>query len=117
VLDTNWWKSFVHTGFLTAPGDPGSITLFGDDPERHSLFAAHLTAETYVTPKSPKGIPVDEWTLRPGAPDNEWLDCMVYAATGASMLGCKRTGNEFRGAAKVINVPTPRWAKKQEVAA
>lgn len=111
VLDTNWWKSFVHSGFLTSPGDPGAITLFGNDPERHSLFASHITAETYVTPISPKGIPVDEWTLRPGRPDNEWLDTLVYSAVAASMMGCKRTGNEFRGAAKIINVPTPRWAK------
>ena len=112
VIDTNWWKSFVHAGFLTAPGDPGAITLFGDDPERHSLFASHITAETYVTPTSPKGIPVDEWTLRPSRPDNEWLDCAVGCAVAASMLGCKRIGNEPRGAAKIINVPTPRWAKK-----
>jgi len=111
LIDTNWWKSFVHSGFLTAPGDPGAITIFGDDPERHSLFASHVTAETYVTPVSPKGVPVDEWTLRPSRPDNEWLDCMVYAAVAASMLGCKRTGNVPRGPATTIIVPKPRWAK------
>jgi hypothetical protein len=96
AIDTNFWKSFAHTAFLTAPGDPGAVTLFGDDPERHRLFASHMMAETYVTPVSPRGVPVDEWSERPGRPDNEFLDAMVGNCVAASMQGCKRTGDESR---------------------
>ncbi|MGD0898392.1 MAG: terminase gpA endonuclease subunit, partial [Thermoguttaceae bacterium] len=113
VIDTNWWKSFVHGGFLTAPGDPGAITLCGDDPGRHLLFASHLTAETYLTPVSPRGIPVDEWTLKPSRPDNEWLDCMVYAAVAASMQGCRRGMSAQAKVVKVINRPMARWERKE----
>ncbi|MFA5706525.1 MAG: terminase gpA endonuclease subunit [Candidatus Neomarinimicrobiota bacterium] len=87
AIDTNYWKSFVHRALLTAPGDPGAMTLFGDSPDRHRLLAAHLTAETYTTPTSEKGVPVDEWSLRPGRPDNHWFDALVYATCAASFQG------------------------------
>jgi phage terminase large subunit GpA-like protein len=84
MIDTNHWKSFVHGALLTAPGDPGALTLFGDNATQHALFASHITAETYKTPKSEQGIPVSEWTLRPQRPDNHWLDATVICAVAAS---------------------------------
>jgi hypothetical protein len=91
AVDTNFWKSFVHSGFMTAPGDPGALTLFGDDPARHSLFASHIVAESYVTTQG-HGREVQEWTLKPNRPDNHWLDALVLAVVGASMQGCNRGG-------------------------
>ena len=44
AVDTNTMKSFVHDGFLAAPGDPGALTLFGNEKTRHALFAAHIAA-------------------------------------------------------------------------
>lgn len=93
ALDTNFWKSFVEQGILTAPGDPGAITLFGDGPQQHSLFAAHLDAETWTETEG-HGRKVHEWTIRPNRPDNEWLDCMSYAAVAASYQGCARAGGK-----------------------
>ena len=111
VLDANYWKSSLHQAFLTPPGDPGALTLCGDDPERHSLFAAHQVAETFTTPMTPKGVAVDEWTLRPNRPDNEWFDCMVYAMVAASLRGCKRSGNDTQKPTRIITRPVARWEK------
>jgi hypothetical protein len=85
-VDTNYWKSFLHSSLLTAPGDPGALTLFGDDPELHGLFAAHITAETFVETEG-HGRKVQEWTIKPQRPDNHWLDAGVLAAVAASIQG------------------------------
>ena len=86
AVDTNYWKSAIHSGLLTPPGDPGAITLFGDNPEMHALFAAHMTAETFVKTEG-HGREVQEWTIRPQRPDNHWLDAGVLAAVAASVQG------------------------------
>lgn len=92
AIDVNFWKSFAEQGFLTAPGDPGALTLFGDGPQQHSLFAAHLDAETWTETEG-HGRKLHEWTIRPGKPDNEFLDTLVYASVGASYQGCARSGS------------------------
>lgn len=89
AIDTNWWKSFIHRGFLTSPGDPGSLTLYGDKGEIHALFASHMMSEYYDTPFSPRGVPVDEWKPRPGKPDNHWFDCIVGCAVAGSVQGIR----------------------------
>lgn len=86
AIDVNYWKSFVHGALLTAPGDPGALTLFGDNPDLHALLAGHLTAETYVGTRG-HGRDVQEWTIKPQRPDNHWFDCMVGAACAASIQG------------------------------
>jgi phage terminase large subunit GpA-like protein len=86
LTDTNHWKSFVQERLAVPMGDPGSLSLFGRKPEAHQLLADHLTAE-FRTEVQAKGRVVDEWKLRPGAPDNHWLDCLVGCAVAASMAG------------------------------
>ena len=41
LFDTNYWKSFVHARLAVAMGDRGCLSLFGDKPEHHRLFAEH----------------------------------------------------------------------------
>lgn len=86
VLDTNHWKSFVHTRLATAVGDRGALTLFGQAGQDHRLLAEHLTAEYRVRTEG-RGRQVDEWRIKPDRPDNHWFDCLVGAAAAASMLG------------------------------
>ncbi|MCK5017590.1 MAG: phage terminase large subunit family protein, partial [Candidatus Peribacteraceae bacterium] len=93
AIDVNYYKSEVHKAFLTPDGDPGALTLFGDNEEMHSVFAAHQTAETFVRTHG-RGRDLDEWTLKPTSPDNEWLDSMVYAMCAASVLGIKSPGQD-----------------------
>ncbi len=101
AVDTNYWKSFIHRALLTAPGDPGAMTLFGNDQAVHALLAAHLTAETYRTPFSPNGVPVDEWTLKPNRPDNHWFDALVYATCAASVRGITLPDRATPGSGRV----------------
>jgi phage terminase large subunit GpA-like protein len=86
IYDTNYWKSFVHARLAVPMGDRGCLSLFGDRPEMHRLFAEHLTAEYRVKTEG-RGRTVDEWKLRPERGDNHWLDCLVGCAVAASLQG------------------------------
>lgn len=86
VFDTNYWKSFVHARLAVPMGDRGCLSLFGDTPEQHRMFAEQLTAEYRVKTEG-RGRTVDEWKLRPERGDNHWFDCMVGCAAAASLQG------------------------------
>lgn len=88
LTDTNYWKSFLHARLAVPMGDRGTITLYGDRPDDHRLFAEHLTAE-YGVRTSGRGRELTEWRLRPHRPDNHWFDCMVGCAAAAAMCGCR----------------------------
>lgn len=85
TFDSNAWKSFAAARWRTAMGDKGAWSVFGDKPDRHRLFAEHLTAETAVKTEA-RGRTVDEWRLKPGR-ENHWLDCVCGAAVAASIGG------------------------------
>jgi phage terminase large subunit GpA-like protein len=91
VYDTNYWKSFVYSRLAVSIGDRGCLSLFGDGPQQHCLFAEHITAE-YRVKTAGRGRTVDEWKVRPGNPENHWFDCLVGSAVGASMLGVTLPG-------------------------
>lgn len=86
IIDTNFWKNFIHARLAVPAGAPGSLTLFGDDAARHETIAGHMLAE-YRTPVTANGRTVDEWDAYPAKPDNHWFDCVVGAAAAASMEG------------------------------
>jgi hypothetical protein len=93
IIDTNYWKTFSHERFLTAPGDSGSLTLFGNSHAAHKLFADHIaSAETWVKTEG-HGRVVFQWDIKPNSPDNHWFDCLVGCCVGASMCGCTLTGH------------------------
>ena len=85
-IDTNFYKTFVHSRLATAAGDPGALTLFGK-PADHRLLAAHVLAEYYTLPSTERGVAVQEWHQHVGQ-DNEGFDALVGAAVAASKLGC-----------------------------
>jgi hypothetical protein len=89
----NYWKSFVHEHLAIAPGDAGSLTIFGRERD-HELFGQHIANSETWTETEGWGRKVREWTLRPAKPDNHWLDCLVGCSVGASMLGCCLRGME-----------------------
>jgi len=86
LVDSNYWKTFVHARLAVAMGDPGCLSLFGHDQKTHRLLADHLTAEYRVRTAAQNRI-VDEWKLRATRPDNHWLDCLVGCAVAASVQG------------------------------
>ena len=95
LIDTNYWKSFVHARLAVAMGDPGSLSLFGRKPGEHQLLAEHLTAEYRVKTEA-RGRVVDEWKIRAGGPDNHWLDCLVGCAVAASIQGAVLPGTDAK---------------------
>ena len=54
LFDTNYWKSFIHARLAVPMGDQGCLSLFGDRPDQHRLFAEHLTAEYRVQDRGPR---------------------------------------------------------------
>ena len=94
-IDTNHWKSFLQARLGTAPGDRGSLTLYGTAKARdkHRLIAEHLTAE-FPTRTEGRGRTLDEWRIRPGAVDNHWLDTVVGCTVAAAMCGAALPGLE-----------------------
>jgi len=94
LIDTNYWKTFVHARLSVAMGDPGSVSLFGRDEAIHRLLAEHLTAEYRIRTMA-RDRTVDEWKLKAIRPDNHWLDCLVGCAVAASMEGARLFGTEM----------------------
>ena len=99
IYDTNWWKSFTHARLAVAMGDRGCLSIFGDRPDQHRMFAEQVTAEYYVRTEG-RGRTVDEWKARPEQPDNHWLDCLVGSAVAASMQGALLFGTDLPGQPK-----------------
>jgi len=93
VIDTNYWKSFVHARLTVAMGDKGCLSLFGRKAVDHQLLAEHITAEYRVRTEG-RGRTVDEWKLRAHKPDNHWLDCLVGCAVAASIQGAILPGTD-----------------------
>jgi len=91
VIDTNYWKLFIHARLAVAMGDPGGLSLFGRKPVEHQFLADHVTAEYRVRTEA-RGRVVDEWKLRARNPDNHWLDCLVGCAVAASIQGAVLPG-------------------------
>ena len=99
IYDTNWWKSFTHARLAVAMGDRGCLSIFGDRPDQHRMFAEQVTAEYFVRTEG-RGRTVDEWKARPEQPDNHWLDCLVGCAVAASMQGALLFGTDRPSAQK-----------------
>ncbi len=95
LIDTNYWKTFVHARLAVAMGDPGCLSLFGREAKTHRLLADHLTSE-YRVKAMAQGRTVDEWKLRATHPDNHWLDCLVGCGVAASIQGVTLAGIESR---------------------
>jgi len=91
-IDTNFWKSFARNRLITPLGDTskGCVSLFKN--RTHRLLAEHFTAERFDRVEA-NGRTVEEWSLRPGGPDNHWWDCFVGNCVAASMLGAALPGS------------------------
>lgn len=112
LFDANGWKSFVHARLAQPEGERGGLTLFGERPGDHRLFAQHLTAETPVR-TSGNNRELDEWKLRPEKPDNHWFDAIVLAAVAASVQGCQLAE---LGPGKPAERKRVSWREQQQAA-
>jgi hypothetical protein len=85
-LDSNFWKTFIADRLSSALGDKGALMIFGSKPSDHRLIADHFCSE-YAVPVEGRGRKLSEWRERPGHHDNHFLDAIVMAAVGGSMIG------------------------------
>lgn len=106
LIDAGRRKSALWRRLVTPAGDPGSLVLWAAPPNRHRLFAEHLTAETPVAVSGPYGDLV-LWTLTPGR-DNHWLDCLSGCLTAESMLGGKLRATVAAGTAAAAPAAAPK---------
>jgi len=88
MIDTNYWKSFLFQCVQLAKGDPGALTLWGNDLNQHRMFADQLCSEVCIQ-VSTRDRTVSEWKEKPNRPDNHLLDCAVGCMAGASMCGAR----------------------------
>ncbi len=114
MFETNFWKSWIEARVMTAPGDMGSFTLYGKDPDRHSMIADHMTAE-YKVRNTARGRTVDQWQLKPSR-DNHWFDAIVGSAVAAAMQGMPTLVGNSDASVKMGSGPsspllTPKKAK------
>lgn len=86
IYDANYWKSFVFARLAVPMGEADCMTLFGDTPAMHRLYADHMTSE-YPIRVTGRGRDVDEWKWRPERFDNHWFDCTVGCTVAASLQG------------------------------
>ena len=86
LVDVNYWKTVVHESFALAPGEPGSLSLWGTSQNEHRMFAEHMAAESAKLVESASNKVV-EWSPNVNRPDNHFFDCVVYCYAAASSLG------------------------------
>lgn len=89
AIDTNRQKTFLMSRLSCPPGAPGAIGLFDAPPEQHEMFSDHVAASEYPEPVTARGRSKDMWNERDGRPDNDWLDCFVYALALCSFAGAR----------------------------
>jgi phage terminase large subunit GpA-like protein len=87
TANADYWKAAAHQGFEVQPGQPGSISLWGDRPEEHRAFALQVTAEQFVREWVPEKGFESGW--RQTRKDNHWLDCLAGARAAAESLGVR----------------------------
>jgi len=86
TFDTNFWKTQLHDAFRLAPGEPGGITLWGKNAEKHRMFSEHMNGEVAKFVES-DGNALFEWQDTPQ--DNHLFDCAVGTMVAASVCGVK----------------------------
>lgn len=94
MIDTNYWKTFIHERLNLMPGDRGALTLYGKSTQ-HGMIADHIGASETTTRTEGQGRIVHEWKLKPARPDNHLFDCLVGSAVAASMCGIKAGDESF----------------------
>lgn len=92
--DADRWKAWEHDRWMTAPGKPLSLQMFGqqserpdrmsDDEKLHHAYARHIVNEIEVE-EPYKGTIRRIW--KPKSENTHWFDASYYADVAAAMKG------------------------------
>jgi len=67
MQNSDFWKETAQRAFSGVPLQPGSVSLWGNDPEEHREFCTQMANEMLVDKaRSSKGIEIYKWVLKPG---------------------------------------------------
>ena len=106
VHNADEWRMRVQRAFLMPSGIPGGVTIFGDRPAVHSLYADEITSEVleeYIE-ATEGGNTFFKWGKRVGVP-NDKLDATTGCFVGLSFLGASESGLAPK---KIIRKPQPK---------
>lgn len=105
IGDTYFWKSFVAARFSVKAPAKQSLSLWGNDPRKHELFANHCAAEYSARVTAESGRVVDEWMTKPNH-DNHLWDCLVGSAVAASICGASLEAQSVvKKQRRVVSIP------------
>lgn len=102
VMDADRWKAWEHDRWMTDPGKPGCMYLYGEpgdkksgrlsaDEKGHMSYAKHITSEVEVEDIS-KGALVRRWKAK--SENNHYLDASYMASVAANIKGVKLVRRE-----------------------
>lgn len=96
VMDADRWKAWEHDRWMTDPGKPGGMFLYGEpglkggrlsaDEKNHFAYSRHITSEVEVE-EIVKGALVRRWKAK--SDNNHWLDSSYMASVAANIKGIK----------------------------
>ena len=101
-------KEAFQAAFLAPPMTPGSVSLYGSDPDAHVEFAEEVTNETLVEKIQGQEIVFYNWTLKPNSP-NHYLDAGGYALAAGKRFGFWSSEEVVEGSA---GAETPKATRK-----
>lgn len=109
--DADQWKQWEHTRWMTAPGKPGRMEIFGaanvnperlsDDEKGHHSYARHICNEIEIE-EPHNGTIRRRWKAK--SENTHWLDSSYYANVAANIKGVK-----------VLSAETKRAEPKQKM--
>jgi hypothetical protein len=97
--NADYWREISQRSWLGELGEPGTATLYGDDPRKHTKFADHVTCEQLQQKYNTDGGMRWEWRIRVGA-HNDLGDAYTGCFVAAAISGLSSTGQPFRPTAK-----------------
>lgn len=84
-LDVDYYKQRVHDGFMIGADSRGSLSVFGDDPIKHRLYAEQILAEQWVQKFVVGKGWIEGFVVK--SRRNHWLDTTAQTIAAAELLG------------------------------
>lgn len=105
MQNSDFWKETAQRSFNGTPLQPGSVSLWGNDPEEHKEFCTQAASETLKDKAiSSKGVEIYKWVIEPGK-KNHFLDTLSGCFAMASWYRFWDNTDVFRKVA--IETATP----------
>lgn len=110
LIDTGKYKDMIAARMQRKNGSGSWMVYQGCDRE----YAEQVTAEHKVNVKMGNGKVKQEWQLKTSHGDNHYLDCEVYAATAADILGVRTLHlNEIQENEQQKQQETPQYTPEE----